>query len=874
MSLKEYQRKRNFLATPEPAGPAEAERTVGGNRFYVQRHHASHLHYDFRMEVDGTLKSWAVPKGPTLDPTPKHFAAMVEDHPLDYGNFEGNIPKGNYGGGSVMLWDRGTYNLIGDAEAAQQIERGDFKFHLRGEKLKGDFALVKMKNRGKGNEWLLLKKKDAAAAPGWDTESYAYSVLTGRTQEEIAHELPGHLDTGVKAAATETADAAKKKAPRKVTKAPAAGAVEAPMPGFFAPMAATLTASLPASQDWIAELKWDGVRALCFVDDGKLEIYTRNGNRCERQYPELSVLPHQVAGRQAVLDGEIAVLDEKGAPSFALIQPRIMAADAAAVANMTRTRPVRLFLFDLLYLDGWDLRNAELGERRKLLEKVVRREDPVRISDTFSPEETLVEAARQNGLEGLVAKCVTSTYESRRSRNWLKLKLIQQQEFVICGYTAGERDHFGALVLGFYEKGKLHWAGNVGTGFDQKMLAAVREKLDALKKPKDRLLSDAKIPKDVVWVSPELVCEVKFSNWTPEKHLRAPVFLGLRQDVDPKETREEKPEAITEDAPRAAKKAAAKKTAKKADAAQPLIAPSGEEARCTVDGHELKFSHLSKVFYPVEGYTKRDLLNYYSAVSGFLLPHLKDRPLSLKRYPNGIHADYFFQKNSGESFPSWLRFEEVDGIRYVLAEDRAALLYLTNLGCVDQNPYMSRVGSIGNPDWILIDLDPMECPFEMIVEAAQLVREILDGIGLAGYPKTTGGDGMHVYIPLQPIYSYENSKQFAEVLAGIAQARRPELFTTPRSVAKRQKNRVYFDYLQNGEGKTIAAPYVTRAYDGAPVATPLAWDEVKSGLDPKQFTIRNAVERFQARGDLFAGVLKKGQKLDRAFGRLEKMVKA
>ncbi len=850
MSLEEYKRKRNFKATPEPP-PAPVQPRSGTQRFYVQRHHASHLHYDFRMEVDGTLKSWAVPKGPTLDPAPKHFAAMVEDHPLDYGNFEGNIPKGNYGGGSVMLWDRGTYELIGDLDAAKQIERGDFKFHLRGEKLKGDFALVHMRNRGKGNEWLLLKKKDADAVPGWDVEAFAVSILSGRTQEEIAQDLPAHPKPKAKQIVV-----------KPLAEAPAPGAVTAPMPGFFAPMGATLTEHLPASPaEWTAELKWDGVRALCFVNAGKLEIYTRNGNRCERQYPELSVLPHLVKASQAVLDGEIAVLDEKGVPSFAMIQPRIMAADAAAIAHMTRSRPVQLFLFDLLYLDGWDLRNCALQERRTLLDARVTREDPVRVSDTFPPEPQLLEAARQNGLEGLVVKCLTSTYETRRSKNWLKIKLLNQQEFVICGYTIGEREYFGALVLGYYEKQKLQWAGQVGTGFDNKLLAALREKLDALETAKRTLPADAKLPKDIVWVRPELVCEVKFSNWTPDKRLRAPVFLGLRQDVSAKETRREQPEE-----PEAKPKARPRKKAP----ASPLLPPAVTEVLCKVDGQELKFTNLNKVFYPKDGYTKRDLLNYYSDAAPFLLPHLKDRPLSLKRYPNGIHDDFFFQKNSAESFPAWLRFEHVDDIRYVLADDRAALLYLTNLGCVDQNPYMSRAGSISNPDWILIDLDPVECGFDMIVEAAGLVREILEDIGLTGYPKTTGGDGMHIYIPVKPVYTYENTKQFAEVLASLAVSRRPELFTTPRSVAKRQKNRVYFDFLQNGEGKTIAAPYVTRAYDAAPVATPLDWDEVRPGLHPHQFTIRNAIARFQARGDLFAGVLRKPQALDRAFGKLEK----
>jgi bifunctional non-homologous end joining protein LigD len=839
MSLEEYKRKRDFKVTPEPA-PAKIDKQTGQHRFYVQRHHATHLHYDFRMEVDGTLKSWAVPKGPTLDPKPKHFAAMVEDHPLDYGNFEGNIPKGNYGGGSVMLWDRGTYDLLGGVDALKQIERGDFKFRLHGEKLNGEFALVQMKGRGKGNEWLLLKKRDDAAVEGWDTENFAQSVLTGRTQEEIAKDLPPH----------------KKSAPvAKTSKPSIPKAVKAPMPGFFEPMGATLANELPSGQEWIAELKLDGVRALCFVDNGSVEMYTRNGNRCERQYPELAVLPHQVNAKQAVLDGEIVVLDEKGVPSFNLIQPRIMNADAAAIAHMTRTRPVFLYIFDLLYADGWDLRNSDLSDRRKLLEELVTKEGPIRVSDVFPAKPELLEAAKQNGLEGLVAKCVTSCYESRRSRNWLKLKLVQQQEFVICGYTIGERDHFGALVLGVYEKGKLHWAGNVGTGFDAKLLSSIRAKLNDLETKQPTLPHDPKMPRDVVWVKPELVAEVKFSNWTPDKRLRAPVFLGLRNDKSPKEVVAEKPVDV-----------------KKAKPSAALLPGTNTEARVTVDGQELAFKNLNKIFYPKEGYTKRDLLNYYSDVSTFLLPHIKDRALSLKRYPNGIHEPFFFQKNSPETYPDWLRFEMVENIRYVLAENRAALLYLTNLGCVDQNPFMSRVQTQSNPDWILIDLDPQECPFDLIIEAAQLVKEILDEIGLKGYPKTTGGDGLHVYVPVKPIYTFENTRQFAEVLASIALARKPQLFTTPRSVAKREKGRVYFDYLQNAEGKTIAAPYVARAYDGAPVAAPLEWEEVKRGLHPSQFTIKNAIARFKEKGDLFAAVLKKPQSLDRAFAKLEKVM--
>jgi bifunctional non-homologous end joining protein LigD len=838
MSLLEYERKRDFSRTPEPKPGKPAKSELHAGRYFIQRHNATRLHYDFRLEIDGTLKSWAIPKGPSLDPSVKHLAAMVEDHPLDYGDFEGNIPKGEYGGGSVMLWDRGTFELIGPESAADQLARGDLKFQLHGEKLSGTWAIVHMKTRGKGNDWLIIKKKDEAAQTPWDIEGLAYSVKTGRTQEEIAADLPAHKKQAGKKKVTAVR-------PEKL-----AGAVRAPMPGFFEPMGATLADRLPKGAEWIFEVKWDGVRGLVFIDNGVFGIYTRNNNRCERHYPELQVLPHYIEAEQAILDGEIVVLDNKGVSHFELIQPRIHSEDANSIAKMGQKNPVHLFVFDLLYLDGYDLRRVPLVERKGLLQKIVKPFPLLRVSDHFeNAGEDLLEAARQSGLEGLLAKNTTSVYESRRSRNWLKLKLTSEQEFVIAGYTPGEREHFGSLALGYYEGGKLHYAGNVGTGFNTRNLAELWALLEPLKISKMPFAAADKIPKGTLWVKPELVAQIKFANWTGDRKLRAPVYLGLRDD---------KPsaEVSREEAPR------------------PGFLPlDRKEVTTTIGGHSLKFTNLDKVYYPDDGYTKRDLLNYCDAVAELLLPYLKDRPLSLKRYPNGIHAEYFFQKNTPAGYPSWLRTRTIDKIRYVLADDRASLLYLTNLGCIDQNPWMSRVGSLEHPDFILIDLDPQECAFAKIVEAALLVKQKLDALGLAGYPKTTGGDGMHIYIPIEPVYSYEQARTFAEVIARMIAAERPDLFTTPRSVAAREKNRVYFDYLQIAESKTISAPYVARAYVGAPVSTPLAWDEVNPSLLPSQFNIGNAPERFARVGDLFAGVLKSPQRIEKAFARLESLVK-
>ncbi len=632
------------------------------------------------------------------------------------------------------------------------------------------------------------------------------------------------------------------------------------MPSAIEPMMAQISDRIPRGDGWLFEVKWDGVRALAFIENESVRLQSRTGNRCERQYPELSVIPHQIAAETAILDGEIAVLDSKGVSQFHLIQPRIMNADSNSIAHMSRNTPVVYFVFDLLYLNGYDLRGVRLDERRKLLEEIVAPDPVFRLSTSFAGGgEEMLEAARENGLEGLLAKRASSCYESKRSSDWFKIKIVTQQEFVIGGFTEpqGDRSHFGALVLGVYDDGKLNWVGNVGTGFDQKTLTFLFSRLKPLIASKCPFAERPKPDRGMTWVKPELIAQVKFAHWTQDKRLRAPVYLGLREDVKPKQ-------ATRED------------TAPQVSSPGEFL-PDIKEASREIDGQTLKFTNLKKVYYPDDGYTKRDVINYYDAVSGLILPHLKDRPLSLKRYPNGIKDEFFFQKHAAETFAPWLRTELIDSdhneapINYVFAQDRASLLYLANLGCIDQNPWMSRSGSLDNPDFVLIDLDPQHCSFDKIVEAALLVKDVLDEIDMEGYPKTTGGDGMHVYIPVEPEYTYEHTRTFAEVIARIVTRRRPELFTTPRSVSKRERNRVYFDWVQNAKSKTIAAPYVLRAYAGAPVATPLEWNEVRAGLHPSQFNISNAQERFREKGDLFEGVLKRPQRIEKALGKLEKL---
>jgi bifunctional non-homologous end joining protein LigD len=619
-------------------------------------------------------------------------------------------------------------------------------------------------------------------------------------------------------------------------------------------MLATPVERPPEGSNWVYEIKWDGVRAICYIEDGHIRLVSRNGNSFDRQYPELTVVPHHLAANTAILDAEIAALDEQGRSRFGLLQPRIHQTNPNEVAHLSRKSPVKLFVFDLLYWDGYDLRGTPLLERKRALAEMVTPGDRIQVSEHFAVDgNEILEAARQMGLEGVIAKDAKSTYEPKRSRCWLKLKVTGEQEFIICGYTHGERATFSSLVLGVFDEDKLRYAGCVGTGFDDKTLQAIYRKLKPLETKTNPFGQRIDVLRKVTWVEPRLLCQVRFTEWTKDGRLRAPVFLGLREDKSAAEVVRE--------------------------SAEPLFPKGRKEVTHVIDGKNLKFTNLDKIWFPNEGYTKREILNYYDSVAEWMVPHLAGRPLSLKRYPGGIHEDFFFQKDIPEGYPSWLRIEPIysehrgEPIRFVIADDRATLLFLTNLGCIDQNPWMSRVETLDYPDYILIDLDPQECTFDRIVEAMGLVKNVLDEIGLKGYPKTTGGDGMHVFVPVEPRYTYEQARSFAEIVSQVVIGEKPDLFTTPRSVAKRRKGRVYFDYLQISSGKTIAAPYVTRAYDGAPVATPLHWDEVKKGLTPKTFTIENAVPRFKEVGDLFQPVLTKPQKLEPALKKLAKLIK-
>ncbi|MFN0106611.1 MAG: DNA ligase D [Bryobacteraceae bacterium] len=783
MALKEYERKRDFKKTPEPR--PEAESAVRTGQFFVQRHDASHLHYDFRLAIGGTLKSWAVPKGPSMDPSVKRLAMEVEDHPLAYGTFEGNIPKGEYGGGSVMLWDQGTFRTVDAATAAQQWEKGHLKFRLEGEKLQGEFSLVRMRGKASGKEWLLVKAADEAGAAGWSVDDYAYSVATRRTQEEIAN--------GVAA--------------REIR-----------------PMLATLAQELPRGPEWIYEVKWDGVRALCAIENGKVNIQSRNGLSYNSYFPELSELPAALDLKSGVVDGEIVAMDSAGKITFQAIQPRLGRRTGAA------PRGISIYLFDVLFKDGKDLRGFPLRRRRAILTGIFRPSDRFKLSTALKGSaEAVMDVAAENELEGVIAKRLDSLYSGGRSNAWIKVKLQQRQEFVICGWVTGKRASFGALVLGLFDGDQLYWCGNVGTGFSEATLREIDATLKVTALARKPSFAAGEWQPKMQWVSPSMVAEIRFAEWTNGSHLRAPVFLGLRKDRTPKECVKENP-----------------------------VAESKVDSKVAV-------TNPGKVYFPKDNLTKGDLLAYYEAVAPFLLPYLKDRPASLKRYPDGITGKSFFQKNLPVSTPDWVPSitiyseDSQRDIRYAMIQDLDALLYVVNLGCIDHNPWMSRVQSLDSPDYILFDLDPFQCEFDKVIEAAHHIHDVLTQLKSKSFVKTSGSNGLHVVAPLKPGYGYDEIKELTATLAATVVETRPDLFTIERSLSKRTPDRVYFDHVQIGKGKTIASPYSVRPRDGAPVSTPLHWEEIKKGIRPGDFNIGNTLKRLKNAGDPWVAVLKSRQ---------------
>jgi bifunctional non-homologous end joining protein LigD len=921
--LEEYKRKRRFDRTPEPSGepepdageagaPKPKEREIsrsarndgaaGGGRvpagkpaatgkrtrlpmpklpqvevrpgqehgdtFVVQKHRATRLHYDFRLAIDGTLKSWAVPKGPSQNHGDKRLAVMTEDHPLDYANFEGKIPEGNYGAGTVMVWDRGTFRLEGDLDALKQLEKGDVKFSLNGEKLKGSFVLVKLKQSEKGNEWLMIKHKDAAEDSAWKIDDHDGSALTGRILEEIKEELPpkhGRIPIQAKEVS---------------------GARKAAMPSRLEPMLATLAGRPFSDPKWLFEIKWDGVRAVAWIDDGSLTLRSRNAIDMTGRYPELAGLPGELAARQAILDGEIVALDERGHSNFELLQERMHV--RVPSENLISQIPVIYYAFDLLYCDGYDLREAPLLERKQLLQKLLWTSARLRFSDhQLEHGKELFKLADQNGLEGMLAKQIESRYVSERSTSWLKLKITKTVDAVIGGWSEARTPAlpFGSLLLGLYEGKRLRFIGHVGSGFDAKKLKELSNKLKELATsacPFDTVPETNEKPS---WVSPELVARVKFGGWTDEHALRHPVFIALRADARPADCQWENEVASgTSDANAVpavvrAPEVVGRVLNTKAQIEAELFRGRSETVTIELDGKRLRFSNLNKVYFPEPGYTKRDLLAYYYRMADFILPFLRDRALVLRRYPDGIKGQAFFQKDMREGLPEWFKTAPIDSekkgeaIQYATADDRASLLFLTGLGCIDHNPWSNRIADFEHPDYFFFDLDPSDgTEFSVVVTIAQALHEKLEELRLAHFVKTSGATGIHIFIPVEPVYSYEQLRTFGEIIARTVTAEHPNLVTNERTVAKRPVGRILIDVQQNAHGRPLAAAYSIRAFPQAPVSCPLLPRELRPSLRPETLNIKTVFARLKEKGDLWGDFWKRRQRLEQAIELLSERV--
>ena len=855
--LEEYRRKRRFEQTPEPSSAKPLPQVEGA--FVVQKHAARRLHYDFRLAIDGVLKSWAVPKGPSLNPADKRMAVQTEDHPMSYANFEGVIPSGNYGAGTVMVWDRGTFRVEGQNDAKEQWARGEIKFRLTGEKLAGGFVLVRTRTGQKQNEWLMIKHQDNAVDSAWNIDEHDGSVLTGRTLDEIAAESPP------------------RRAPLPLHAAELEGAREGPMPTALSPMLATLIDRPFSDPGWLFEIKWDGARTLAWITEDEIHLRSRAGNEVTQQYPELASLPRHVRARRALLDGEIVVLDERGHSDFERMQQRMNVQRPSP--DLRARYPVTYFLFDLLHCDGHDLREVPLLERKNFLRRILDPAREFRFSDhQLEQGKELFESARQQDLEGIVGKRIDSFYVSGRSQNWVKLKATKTLDLVVGGWTAprGGRTHFGSLLLGLYHGEALHFVGHVGTGMDEKMRALLMRRLRELeidKCPFDRV---PETNEQAFWAKPEMIAHVRFLGWTQDARLRAPVFVALRNDVRPLECRWES-EVTPQHVPaivRAPEIAATVLSGREEIEAE-LFSGKQESVTLDFDGKRFRLTHLNKVFFPESGYTKRDLVAYYYRVAEYLLPFLKDRPLVLRRYPDGIRGQAFFQKNMPEGVPKWLETVTVrsegkrEDIRYVVANDLASLLYLTGLGCIDHNPWSSRCDDQEHPDYFFFDLDPAEgTEFSNVLTIARALYEKLTQLGLTVFMKTSGATGFHIYLPVEPVYTFEQLRMFGEIFTQLVSAEHPELVTHERVVAKRRPGRVLIDVTQNSFGRPLAAPYTVRAFPKAPVSAPVEVRELRPTLKPERFNIKTLFKRLEKKGDLWGGFWQNRQRIEGTIDKL------
>jgi bifunctional non-homologous end joining protein LigD len=807
MALEKYNKKRDFRQTPEPKGKKASRGRL--LRFVVQKHDASHLHYDFRLEMAGDMKSWAVPKGPSLNPKDKRLAMQVEDHPISYNTFEGTIPQGQYGGGDVIVWDNGYYHSLKTEDAKESekeflegLKKGKITFIMKGKKLKGEFGLVRFK--GKEKEWMLVKKSDEHASEK-DITLNNKSVLSKKT-------LIG-----------------KKESPSRYKRADLSR---------VKPMLATLVDKPFSKKDWIYEIKWDGYRAVANISGGKVDLYSRNFNDFKDKYPSIVERLEKIK-EDVILDGEIVAYDKEGNVGFQALQ------------NIgEKFYGVEFMIFDILHFNGEDLTPLPLIERKKILRQFLKKYKDLKESDYIEEKgEQFFKLAVKKDLEGIIAKSKDSPYVSnRRTDYWLKIKNHRMEEAVIAGFTEprGSRKNFGALVLGVYKGDELVFAGHTGTGFSTASLGELYKKMKPLVVKSSPFKTKVPINSPITWIKPKLVAQIKFAEWTKGGAMRQAVFLGLRDD----------------------------KPAKDVEIQQEIPVKEVLEN----DDADLKLTNLDKIYFPESKITKGEVIEYYRKIAPFILPYLKDRPESLNRHPNGINKPNFFQKNFTTKTPSFVKTEKIhsestnEEVNYLVCQNEETLLYMANLGCIEINPWNSRVGKLNYPDYMIFDLDPKGSTWPNLIKVAKEVKSILDDSCQHSFLKTSGKSGLHICVPLGAKYKFEDVRNFTHLVAQIVHKRLPNVTSLERDPKKR-KNKIYLDYLQNRIGQTTASVYSLRPTKEASVSTPLKWSELTTKLDPKKFTMKTIHQRLSKVGDLFKPVIKDSIDLKESIMCLEKSLK-
>jgi bifunctional non-homologous end joining protein LigD len=843
--LGAYHAKRRAEGTSEPMGARTPATSATERLFVVQKHSARRLHYDLRLEFEGTLLSWAVPRGFSLDPAEKRMAVQVEDHPVEYADYEGVIPEGNYGAGPSILWDRGRWIAL--EPPAEGLEKGKLLFELIGYKLRGVWTLVRTKKSGQtepSKDWLLIKKPDAWAR----TEPATFpeeSIISGLKVEELPE--------------------ARAKADAIRAELLEAGAKERAVPlAGVKVMLAELGDQPFSHRDWIFELKWDGYRLVAAQEGARARLCYRRGNDATSLFPEIAKAVEALPYRGLVIDGEVVVSDDEGRPVFQRLQKRSQLQRAADVTRAALEYPATYYAFDLLAFDGLDLRGLPLVTRKAALHKLLPSRGPIRFADHIAGDgEALWAEVTTRGLEGMVAKKAASIYRGGRWSDWLKLRIAHTGDFAVVGLSPpeGARVGFGALHLAGYENGELVYVGRVGSGFTHKQLESLSKRLLADRRPQPPCGGPLPGGRGHIWVEPRLAVEVRYTEWTEEALLRQPVFLRLRED---------KPLAECT-LPRARGPA----TADEADTPPVTAEPAPDPA-----ARQVRFTNLGKVYWPEEGYTKSDMIEYYRAVAPVLLPYLKDRPVVLTRYPDGIHGKSFFQVNAPDFTPGWVRTERFynedaqKDVDVYVCDDVETLLFLANCGSIPLHLWGSRVGTLARPDWCILDLDPKVAPFADVIEIARCAHDLCRGLRLPLFPKTSGQSGLHLLIPLAGLCTYEQCRGLAQLLATTIVQELPEKATLVRAPIEARGGKVYIDWLQNGHGRLMASPYCLRPRPGAPVSTPLLWKEVGPGLDPMQFTLKTVPPRLaRLKKDPMIGVLTEAPDLLGALGRLEARVK-